>query len=659
MKQHALVSVLAVALLAISACADVDESVIVSTSDESAAAAASQIAEDLARQAEAQAASVEEMRRLAELGDAGAQYELAVAYEVGTGVRRDAREARSWYLRAAAGGNREAQYKAGLLYEGGFTVPKDLGEALNWYRRADNQGHEMAGRRVPELERALAAIAADAIARAQVAAIRPAVAAYERRDYAVAYQEFSRLAGQDNPGAQFHLGLMYDRGTGVPQDAVAARNWYVTAASNGHADAQYKVGAMNEFGHLVLKNPHGALAWYRQAAAEGHRLAQRRVDELERTLAIAAREKAPATPLEVAGTIGTGDGAAMEPSTSVATAGSLTVDTPSLSPEPADSTGVTAPEIPVSPSMGQSSLIADVQAALAAYDQSETVSLAEKTRRLAERGDPQAQYELGAMYAKGGGGLIQDVAAAARWYRRAADHGIAQAQFDLGVLYSDGRGVAKDDGEAERLYRDAARQGIAEAQAKLDALVILAASRETADQEASDPSASSSSQQSVAPPVTRTDTLQEYRIGAGDRLGMTVYGHDDLSGEFLVDGSGRVSLPLLGQVNANNKTITEFQNDVAVALDRDFIVNPRVSVEVVNYRPFFILGQVNNPGSYSYIEGMTARMAVALAGGFTRRARESTVVVVRGNDPEQKRIDVGLETSVLPGDTIEVERRFF
>ncbi len=154
-------------------------------------------------------------------------------------------------------------------------------------------------------------------------------------------------------------------------------------------------------------------------------------------------------------------------------------------------------------------------------------------------------------------------------------------------------------------------------------------------------------------------TLADYRIGAGDRLSITVFGHDDLSGEFLVDGLGRVSYPLLGRLYASDKTITELQTDIRTALDRGYIVNPRVSIEVANYRPFFILGQVNSPGGYSYIEGMTVRTAVALAGGFTRRANKDNVVIVRANDPDRKLGDAGLDAEVLPGDTIDVRRRLF
>ena len=153
--------------------------------------------------------------------------------------------------------------------------------------------------------------------------------------------------------------------------------------------------------------------------------------------------------------------------------------------------------------------------------------------------------------------------------------------------------------------------------------------------------------------------LQEYRIGPGDRLNITVFGHNDLSGEVQVDGSGRISLPLIGQIMANSRTVTELQEEVTATLDKDYIFNPRVSVEVINYRPFYILGQVNRPGSYAYIEGMTVRMAVAIAGGFTRRADEDVIIIIRANDSEQIELEVTQGGMVLPGDSLEVERRLF
>ena len=168
----------------------------------------------------------------------------------------------------------------------------------------------------------------------------------------------------------------------------------------------------------------------------------------------------------------------------------------------------------------------------------------------------------------------------------------------------------------------------------------------------------------LVPSIAHGQLLQEYRIGPGDKLNIAVFGHPDLSVEALVDGSGRISLPLIGQISANAKTITELQEEITTALNKDYIINPRVTLEVVNFRPFYILGDVNKPGSYSYIEGMTVRMAVAIAGGFKFRAEDlwdqnETVTVYHVNDPDKTKIAVEPGDLVLPGDSIEVERRLF
>ena len=168
----------------------------------------------------------------------------------------------------------------------------------------------------------------------------------------------------------------------------------------------------------------------------------------------------------------------------------------------------------------------------------------------------------------------------------------------------------------------------------------------------------------MAPSAEDSQTLQEYRIGPGDKLNITVFGHPDLSVIALVDGAGRISLPLIGQIPANSKTIIQLQEEITTALNRDYIINPRINLEVVNYRPFYILGDVNKPGSYPYIEGMTVRMAVAIAGGFKFRAEDlwgknDTVTVFHVNDPDKRKISVEPGDLVLPGDSIEVERRLF
>lgn len=150
-----------------------------------------------------------------------------------------------------------------------------------------------------------------------------------------------------------------------------------------------------------------------------------------------------------------------------------------------------------------------------------------------------------------------------------------------------------------------------------------------------------------------------YRLGSGDRLAIAVFGHPDLSGEFEVDGSGEIAFPLLGQVAARGHTLEELRGVITDDLNRDFIVDPRVSVEVLNFRPFYILGQVNAPGSYPYVSGLNVRQAVAIAGGFTRRADQSEVVIVREVDNADIKYAATPNAPVLPGDTVEVRRRLF
>jgi polysaccharide export outer membrane protein len=151
----------------------------------------------------------------------------------------------------------------------------------------------------------------------------------------------------------------------------------------------------------------------------------------------------------------------------------------------------------------------------------------------------------------------------------------------------------------------------------------------------------------------------EYRLGSGDRVRVTVFGHEDLSGELEVDGAGQLSLPLVQQVRAAGLTVNELEEAIRDALKPDYLKNPRVSVEVLNYRPFYILGEVKNPGSYPYVNGMTVINAVALAGGYTYRARQNKVTITRATDAERTDESADHDTVVLPGDVIMVPERYF
>jgi polysaccharide export outer membrane protein len=150
-----------------------------------------------------------------------------------------------------------------------------------------------------------------------------------------------------------------------------------------------------------------------------------------------------------------------------------------------------------------------------------------------------------------------------------------------------------------------------------------------------------------------------YRLATGDRVRITVYGHEDLSGEFQVDGVGRLSLPLIREVNAAGLTVRELEEVIIDRLQPDYLKQPRVSAMVLDYRPFYIMGEVQAPGSYPYVNGMTVMNAVALAGGFTYRAKKGKVRVLRGSGAAQRRLDLPLDAPVQPGDVIEVRERFF
>lgn len=150
----------------------------------------------------------------------------------------------------------------------------------------------------------------------------------------------------------------------------------------------------------------------------------------------------------------------------------------------------------------------------------------------------------------------------------------------------------------------------------------------------------------------------DYRLGSGDQLRITVFGHVDLSGEFEVGSDGRISMPLIGDVRALQLTLQELESAITAKLRPDYLKNPQLSVEVVNYRPFYIIGEVKNPGSYAYVGGMRVVNAVAMAGGFTYRAREVELLIIRAAGNGEKE-SAAQDTYVLPGDVIEVPERFF
>lgn len=161
-------------------------------------------------------------------------------------------------------------------------------------------------------------------------------------------------------------------------------------------------------------------------------------------------------------------------------------------------------------------------------------------------------------------------------------------------------------------------------------------------------------------PSTPDDVAQpvEYRLGPGDQLRITVFNEADLTGNYVVGSQGSISYPLVGEVHAAGLTIAEFTNGLRDALQQ-YIRQPNVSVEVANYRPFFILGEVQRPGTYPYSANLTVLNAVATAGGFTYRANRGRVYIRHANEQEEHSYPLTIATPVLPGDTVRIGERLF
>jgi protein involved in polysaccharide export with SLBB domain len=150
-----------------------------------------------------------------------------------------------------------------------------------------------------------------------------------------------------------------------------------------------------------------------------------------------------------------------------------------------------------------------------------------------------------------------------------------------------------------------------------------------------------------------------YRIGSGDRLKIQTFGESTLSGEFAVNAEGTIAFPLVGDVSVGGKTVTEFKDDLTQRLGSQYLRNPRISVEMVNFRPVYILGEVAKPGEFNYSERMSVFALVAKAGGFTYRANQSYAFIRREDETEEKAVRLTSATAVQPGDTVRIPDRVF
>jgi len=150
----------------------------------------------------------------------------------------------------------------------------------------------------------------------------------------------------------------------------------------------------------------------------------------------------------------------------------------------------------------------------------------------------------------------------------------------------------------------------------------------------------------------------QYRLGPADQLRITVFNEPGLTGPFVVGAQGTIAYPLVGDIRAAGLTVPEFTEALRTALS-EYVRTPSVSVEVANYRPFFILGEVQRPGTYPYQIDITVMNAVATAGGFTYRANRGRVFIRHANEPVERAYDLTVTTPVMPGDTVRIGERIF
>jgi len=152
----------------------------------------------------------------------------------------------------------------------------------------------------------------------------------------------------------------------------------------------------------------------------------------------------------------------------------------------------------------------------------------------------------------------------------------------------------------------------------------------------------------------------QYQLASGDVVRITVFGEADLSfDEIRLNDAGTFSYPFIGQVRARGNTPTQIEDLIASKLKDGYLIDPRVTVSVVTYREFYIIGEVKKPGGYPYQPGLTLERAIALAGGLTERASTNRVTIMRGNGNTRSAQKAELATAILPGDSINIAQGFF
>jgi len=150
-----------------------------------------------------------------------------------------------------------------------------------------------------------------------------------------------------------------------------------------------------------------------------------------------------------------------------------------------------------------------------------------------------------------------------------------------------------------------------------------------------------------------------YRLAPSDRVRINVFNHEELSGDYQVDSEGRFLMPLIGVIEAEGLNSAELESLLIGKLKPDYLVNPRIFIQLITYRPYYLIGEVSGRGAFPYVAGMTYLTAIANAGGYTYRAKQDWVFVIRGDDPDQVELKLSVEEKVQPGDIIRIAERIF
>ena len=158
---------------------------------------------------------------------------------------------------------------------------------------------------------------------------------------------------------------------------------------------------------------------------------------------------------------------------------------------------------------------------------------------------------------------------------------------------------------------------------------------------------------------TVTDPADAYKLGPGDQILINVFGESDLNMDFQLSDNGTLNYPFLGEIQVAGLTVSEFEQTIIRGLRGPYLVNPDVTVSIKAYRPFFLRGEVSQPGGIPYQPGLTLAKAIALAGGFSERASKKKITVIRADNPEAEAESIDLTDPVFAGDVITVHERFF